>query len=222
MKKFFCWVLFCSLIVGCKPGLEPDPIPPPPPPPIPAPIVTLDVPTNAGYLQDVTISWSSVNAKTVTKSFTNGTDVTGSFVVKAIAKTTIFSVVAQGDGGQCTVEKTVSVKIPTGADSLAAHGWKLKSIEQWKKSTNTIVSRSDLSLEQLSDAYFYTTDGYWHVYHAGQITEYGGGKYTFVGKKLTIGDFVYRLTLLSDLKLEFELDDPWVVDQVIKYFYEKV
>lgn len=218
LKKFF-WVLFCILIVGCKPDrVEPDPIPPPPPS---VPTVTLDVPATAGYLQDVTITWSSLNATTVAKSFVEGTEVTGSFIVKAIAKTTTFSITGEGAGGTITVEKTVSVKIPTAVDTLMAHGWNLKGIETWKISTNTYLYEYILDNIRLSDVLFFTADGFWHKYHFGETTSFGGGKFSLVGKTLIIGDPVYRLTFLNDLKLEYELDDPWAVDQVIKYFYEK-
>ena len=98
-------------------------------------------------------------------------------------------------------------------DSLAAHGWKLKSIEQWKKSTNTIVSKSDLSPEQLSDVLHLNADGNW-------VSNRGSGKWSLVGKVLTIGDQVYTLTYISDSKLNYEQDDRYVSDQIIKFFYE--
>ena len=173
--------------------------------------------------ETVTVTCSAINAERTSNNIGAPTGVNWTYNLVVISKITI-SVTAYGSGKSVTQEKTVDILpviVPTANDTLRSHGWKLKRIENWKKSTNTLASWEELSEIRLSDVTFFTTDGYWHIYHAGQTIEYGGGKYTLVGKILTIGDFVYRLTLLNDLKLEYELDDPWNADQIIKYFYEK-
>lgn len=208
--------VFCSFI-SCKTGpVDPEPIIPPPPPP---PIVTLEVPATAGYLQDITISWSSINAKTVTKSFVNGTEVTGSFIVKGITQTTTFSVTAHGDGGVSTVEKTVSVRIPTGADTLMSHGWKLVAREFWTKSTNTIRYSEVLSSEQLTSVLYFKKDNYASLVDSTG-KEYSNGFWSLIGKIYKNGDQIYNLILLNDEKFQFS-QTRQSDDLLIKVFYEK-
>ena len=146
------------------------------------------------------------------------------FPIGVTSKITI-SVTAYGAGKSITQDKTVDILpviVPTMKDSLAAHGWKLKNRETWQISTNTAIYRDELSADQLSDVKFYTLDNYWHLYHAGQTTEFAGGKYTLVGKILTAGDQVYTITLLTNSKLQYEQVYKYADDQKIVSFYEAV
>jgi len=174
--------------------------------------------------ETVTVTCLAENAERTSNNIGAPTGISWSFPLVINGKITI-SVVAYGSGKSISQDKIVNVLpviVPTMKDSLAAHGWKLTKREDWKISTNTIVSNYELSAVQLSDVIFFGLDGYSRIYHAGETTSYAGGKFIIVGRTLTSdsSDQVIKITLLTDSTLQLDQVDKYTPDLVIKSFYK--
>jgi len=159
--------------------------------------------------ETVTVTCWTENADRTSNNIGAPTGISWNFPLVVTQKTTI-TVVAYGSGKSISQDKTVDVLpviIPTMKDSLAAHGWKLKSREYWQISTNTVISRVELSSYQLSRVMYFTLDGYIRYFINGkEDLPYSGGKYNIVGRTITspLSNQVITITLLTDSELKYE------------------
>lgn len=177
--------------------------------------------------ETVTVTCTTENAEKTSSNIGAPTGISWSFPLVITSRTTI-TVTAYGAGKVISIDKIVDILptiVPTMKDSLLAYGWKVKTKEMWRVSTNTIISRVELSSYQLSRVMYFTSDGYIRYFIDGkEDLPYSGGKYNLVGRTITspLSNQVITITLLTNSELKYE--EPYQSDkeQKIVWSFEAV
>ncbi|MBK5215652.1 MAG: hypothetical protein JJE53_02505 [Candidatus Pacebacteria bacterium] len=113
MKKYFFLAILVTVlvIISCNPDDDPFIPPPPPPPPVElAPTVKLTLSSSSIlYSTDVVVTWTSINAKSVSINGESMTSTSGSKTYSGLIVSTTFTALATNVVKTATDSKTVTV-----------------------------------------------------------------------------------------------------------------